>query len=279
MPRAAVEDAGRRPWSGSLPRWSGSSRRRTGRWRRCRPRARRRCRTRRARRWPRPGRRSPRFSMNRSGEDHEDAGDDADRSRPPTAATNAHGAVIATRPASMPLTIMPGIGLARLPCTCITNIAGDGTEGAGDGGVRGDHVRTGRRCGERRRGVEAEPAEQQDERAEHGHRDVVAGKRVRRAVLVVLADAGTEDDRPGQAGDTTHGVHDAGAGEVDVAERPRSVLPSSARASRRPRSRPRTAGSRWRRRTGPNRRTPSTSSARPSHRSGSWPTVSMNATM
>ena len=68
------------------------------------------------------------------------------------------------------------------------------------------------------RGIEPEPAEQQDERAQHRHRDAVRGQRSRLAVGAVLADAGTEHDRAGQAGDATHRVHHTGAGEVDVAE-------------------------------------------------------------
>ena len=70
----------------------------------------------------------------------------------------------------------------------------------------------------RRRGVEAEPTEQQDERAQHRHRDAVRRQRARLAVGSVLADPGTEHDRTGQGGDATHRVHHTGAGEVDVAE-------------------------------------------------------------
>ena len=50
------------------------------------------------------------------------------------------------------------------------------------------------------------------------HRDVVRRQRARLAVGPVLADAGAEHDRTGEAGDATHRVHHAGAGEVDVAE-------------------------------------------------------------
>ena len=86
--------------------------------------------------------------------------------------TKAHGAVMATRPASMPLTIIPGSGLPVL--ACMMNIAATAPNAAGDRGVGRHHgeLDVGRREGGG--GVEAEPAEQQDEAAEHGHRDVVA---------------------------------------------------------------------------------------------------------
>ena len=55
------------------------------------------------------------------------------------------------------------------------------------------------------------------------------GMRARLAVLVELADAGPEHDGAGEAGDAADGVHDAGAGEVDVADaRGSCVLPSLA---------------------------------------------------
>ena len=129
--------------------------------------------------------------------------------------TKAHGAVMATRPASMPLAIIPGSGLpVRLGDPQHRD---DGTEGAGDRRVGGDDGELHVGGGERRRGVEAEPAEQEDERAEHGHRDVVAGERARLAVGAVLADAWPEHERAGERGDAADGVHDTGAGEVDVA--------------------------------------------------------------
>ena len=76
-------------------------------------------------------------------------------------------------------------------------------------------MRVGRR--ERRSAVEAEPTEQQDDHAHEGHRDVVTRDRLRPAVLSILADAGTEHDRTRERGHASHRVHDAGAGEVDVA--------------------------------------------------------------
>ena len=46
----------------------------------------------------------------------------------------------------------------------------------------------------------------------------MAGDRLRLAVGAELADAGSEHDGAGEGGDATDGVHDAGAGEVDVAD-------------------------------------------------------------
>ncbi len=87
-----------------------------------------------------------------------------------------------------------------------------------DGGVDRDHgeAQVGGREG--RGGVEPEPPEQQDERPEHGHRDVVRRQRARLPVGPELADAGAEHDRAGEAGDATHRVHHTRTGEVDVAE-------------------------------------------------------------
>src|SRR5208282_2169563 len=66
-------------------------------------------------------------------------------------------------------------------------------------------------------GVEAEPAEGQDERTDHSKGDVVAGDGIGGPVLVVLADAGTENDGPGQRRDSARHVHDTGTGEIHVA--------------------------------------------------------------
>ena len=52
---------------------------------------------------------------------------------------------------------------------------------------------------QRRAGVEAEPAEPEDDRPEDGERDVVARDRVRAPVLAELADPRAEDQRAGQA--------------------------------------------------------------------------------
>src|SRR6266481_6770296 len=70
--------------------------------------------------------------------------------------------------------------------------------------------------GERRAGIEPEPAEGEDERPEDDHRDVVPGYRLRLAVHV-LADPWPDDDRAGKADDAAHAVHHARAGKVDRA--------------------------------------------------------------
>ena len=184
--------------------------------------------------------------------------------------TKAHGAVMATRPASMPLAIMPGVGLAgphhdpehadrrrrrRRRWRCSSRPTANCTSVAA----------------KRRRGVEAEPAEQQDERAEHGHRDVVAGQRPGLAVRAVLADAGTEHDGAGQRGHAAHGVHDAGAGEVDVAEAEVEVVAELAQPAAAPGPRAEERVVDGAAEQAPDRRTTSTSTARPSSRSGWWP--------
>ncbi len=129
--------------------------------------------------------------------------------------TKAHGAVIATSPASMPLAIIPGSGL---PVRRVTHsIAIGRPERPGDRCVRrnGGELNVG--GGERRGGVEAEPAEQEDERAEQRHRDVVSGERAWLAVAAVLADAWAEHEGAGEGSRAADGVDDARAGEVDVA--------------------------------------------------------------
>ena len=65
-----------------------------------------------------------------------------------------------------------------------------------------------------RTGVEPEPAEPQDEHAQHHEGDVVPGHGPGVAVLVVLADAGPEEDGPHQGGPAAGAVHDGGTGEV-----------------------------------------------------------------
>ena len=151
-------------------------------------RARRTRRRRRAPRWRRPGRR-----CRASRRTTRDSTTMTPAMMPITAAahgcTNAHGAVIATRPASMPLAIIPGSGFfVRIMHP--EHRRSTAPNAAAMRGVHRDHREpdVGRREG--RRGVEAEPAEQQDERAEHRHRDVVRGEHARFAVGSVLADAG-----------------------------------------------------------------------------------------
>src|SRR5262249_48754688 len=67
---------------------------------------------------------------------------------------------------------------------------------------------------ERRAGVEAEPAEPEDQGPEHRVRDVVAGYRVRPAVGAELADAGPEQERTGERGQGALVVDDGRAREV-----------------------------------------------------------------
>src|SRR5437762_9592694 len=99
----------------------------------------------------------------------------------------------------------------------------EGAEGAGaarEHGVHGDRADAevaGARRPERASGVEAEPAEGEDEAAEQHHRDVMARDRVRRAVAVELADARADDHRDRERGEAADGVHDPRAGEVAVA--------------------------------------------------------------
>ena len=69
---------------------------------------------------------------------------------------------------------------------------------------------------ERAAAVEAEPAERQDQGSEHDHRNVMAGDRVGRTVLVELADPRAENDRPGQGRDAAGHVDDRRTGEIDV---------------------------------------------------------------
>ena len=60
-------------------------------------------------------------------------------------------------------------------------------------------------------GVEAEPAEPQEARAEDGHRDVV------RLHPVAVDDALADEQRDDQGGDTGRGVDDGATGEVERA--------------------------------------------------------------
>ena len=127
----------------------------------------------------------------------------------------AHGAVMATRPASMPLTIMPGSGLPVL--RIITNIAVTAPKAPAMAVL----VATTANWTSVAASVEAAlKPNQPNSRMKQPSMAIGMwwpGQRVGRAVLVVLADAGTEHDGTGEAGDAADGVHDAGAGEVDVA--------------------------------------------------------------
>ena len=140
--------------------------------------------------------------------------------RPITAAaqgcTNAHGAVIATRPASMPLAIIPGSGLS-LDAHCTQNIATTAPNAPAiavltattanrlsvaesvDAALKPNHpnsrmnvpsIAIGMWCAASTRGLPSGPY------------FPIRGPRIERA---------------GEAGDTAHHVHDTGTGEVGVA--------------------------------------------------------------
>ncbi len=148
--------------------------------------------------------------------------------------TKAQGAVMATRPASRPLAIMPGSGLPvrfvihsmamKAPKTPAMAVLVATTANCTSVPAKVDAA------------LKPNQPEQQDERAEQRHRDVVAGDGPRRAVLGELADAGSEHDRTGQRGGAAHGVDDTGPGEVDIAVAEVEAAARAWRASRRPRS-------------------------------------------
>ncbi len=127
--------------------------------------------------------------------------------------TAPHGAVTATRPASTPLPIIARSGLPDFHQIVIVQneTTGDrrqqGVDGDGHDALVGAQLGT---------GVEAEPAEPQDEHAEDRERNVVAGDRPRLSVGAVLADPRPERHRSHQGSDATGHVHDAGPGEVRV---------------------------------------------------------------
>ena len=130
-------------------------------------------------------------------------------------ATKPEAAVIATSAPSAPFSIIEMSGLPSL--TQATQMPVTRARGGGD-------VRRHRDVGEvaeaaevdrqRRAGVEPEPAEPEDQRPEHGVRDVVARDRVRAAVGAELADPRPEDQRAGEAGQRALVVDDGRAGEV-----------------------------------------------------------------
>ena len=135
----------------------------------------------------------------------------------------------------MPLAIMPGSGLPVF-FTIAHSIAVIAPNAPATAVLSGDGGELHVGGGERRCGVEAEPAEQQDEGAEHRHRNVVTGDGPRLAVRSELADASTEHLGTGEGGDAARGVYDAGTGEVDVTGTEAHRVPGLAAASRRPMS-------------------------------------------
>ena len=132
--------------------------------------------------------------------------------------TNAHGAVMATRPASMPFTIIPGSGFLA-PVYMSQNIAATAPNAAA---IAVFVATTAKRTSVTAKVDAALKPNQPNSRMKHPSIAIgmwcpasVRGL----AVLAELADAGTEHEGTGQPGDTADRVHDAGAGEVDVPER------------------------------------------------------------
>ena len=192
--------------------------------------------------------------------------------RPMTAAahgaTKAQGAVMATRPASMPLAIMPGSGLpVRLVIHSIAATAPKAPAIAVFVATVANWMSVAAK-------VEAALKPNQPNSRMNVPSMAIGmwWPGIARGVPSAenLPTAGPEDDRAGERRGTTDGVDDAGAGEVDVAGAEAHRVPGLARASRRPRSTLRTAGSRGRRRRGPRSRSCPTSTALPSSRSGWW---------
>ena len=125
-------------------------------------------------------------------------------------------AVMATRPASRPLAAMEVSGL---PLTD-PGVPAGGDRTCATGERRGERCDTDGRTvsHEHRAGVEAEPADEEDECTDDDEGDRVPRDRPRLAVGAVLAQAGAEDGCADRSGDAAGHVHDAGTGEVAVAE-------------------------------------------------------------
>ena len=226
----AVEDAlhaVQRVGGDTVPRRCRRCRRRTAP-----PRERPRRRTRRARRWPHTGRR-PGPSCRRTRRSSTRA---APATMPITVAaqgaTKAQGAVMATRPASMPLHVIEMSGFPHFQL--VQHMASDRARGRGEQRVDRDDADPQVSGAERRAGVEAHPPEGQDQRADDDVAEVVPGERPDRPVLSVLADAGSEQHRQREGGPAAGRMHDAGPGEVDRAVTEVRATARGARASRRP---------------------------------------------
>ena len=112
--------------------------------------------------------------------------------------TNAQGAVIATRPASMPLHIIVGSGLRPFMHIMSDHAGNAAPVMPAKHGVHHDEADAQVGAGQRRARVKAEPTEGQDERSEHDHRHVVARHRLRLAIDV-FADARANHHRARQA--------------------------------------------------------------------------------
>ena len=122
-----------------------------------------------------------------------------------------------TRPARQPLTVMPRSGLPS------NDPGGDGggehrRDGGGVGGHQDvQHVRRGLEA-HGGAGVEAEPAQPEDEQADHRQGHAVAGDRLGPAVPAVLADPGPQDDGARQRGPAAQGVDGGIPGKVQKAQ-------------------------------------------------------------
>ena len=132
--------------------------------------------------------------------------------------TKPLGAVMATRPASMPLPLIEASGLPfndphieqRAECC----------SAAGQHGVDGNGANAqvaGGGSAQRAAGVESEPAEGQDEAADQHRRDVVADDGVGRAVAIEFADARADDHSHSQSRQSAHSMHHARSGKVAIA--------------------------------------------------------------
>ncbi len=99
------------------------------------------------------------------------------------------------------------------------------------------HGNLGDRGGPGRRGarVKAEPPEPQDKHPQRRQGKAVPRNAARRAVVRVLAHAGSHDQRPGQRRPAANAVHDCRSGKVDEAERLQPAA-SVEQAAPRPRS-------------------------------------------
>src|SRR5439155_16962295 len=88
--------------------------------------------------------------------------------------------------------------------------------------------------GERRAGIESEPAEPEDDRPENGIRHVVTRNRIRAAVTAELPDPRPEQERAGKSGEGPLVVHDRRAGEVlhALPEQPAAGVPDPVRRHR-----------------------------------------------
>ena len=98
-----------------------------------------------------------------------------------------------------------------------------GSHRRGDGGVAQDLRQLGGigGCG----AVEAIPAEPEDKRPQRRDRDIMSKNRTGVAVLSVLADPGSQQNRTDQAGDAAHHMDHAGTGKIDEAQLGQPALP------------------------------------------------------